>query len=322
MRKLLIFLLILTILCSTSCSRDIVSDDNKLNIVCTVFPQYDFVREIAGSKVNVSMLIPPGSEAHSYEPSPKDIISLKNADLFIMIGGESEHWATHLLEGDELNCVPTLKLIDYVIKHEEEHTEGMETSGHNHKHTSDCDKSHKETVHQYDEHIWTSPKNAALMCKAISSYLEDIDRDNATYYRNNCSSYIKKLDDLALEYKNAVQNGKRNTLIFGDRFPLRYLTEEISLDYYAAFPGCSSRTEPSAKTVAFLSDKLKEDDIPIVFYMDYSDGRIAKTIAKDTNAKAARLYSCHNLSQKDLSNGETYLSLMKKNLIKIKEALS
>lgn len=318
MKKIFILLLTLTLLLC-SCTDSKLSKDDKLNIVCTVFPQYDFVRQIAGDTVNLSMLLPPGSEAHSYEPSPKDILTLKNADLCIMIGGESEHWALHLIEGEELKHVPTLALIDNAVIYEEEHIEGMETGGHTHKHDEDCDHSGKEK--EYDEHIWTSPQNAIRMCQSICASLTELYPENADYYNTNCNSYIQKLSDLSNEFEKAVSQGVRSTLIFGDRFPLRYLTEELSLDYYAAFPGCSSKTEPSAKTVAFLADKVKTDSIPIVFYMDYSDGRIAKTIAKEANAKTARLYSCHNLSPEDLENGETYISLMKKNLNLIKEAL-
>lgn len=319
MKKIILITIGLILLC-TGCSMPNQTVENKINVVCTVFPQYDFVREIAKDRVNVQMLLPPGGEAHSYEPSPKDIIALKEADLFIAIGGESEHWAMHLLEGSELKGTPTLLLADVVTTYAEEVTEGMEGSGHGHEHSEKCD--HDEHEAEFDEHIWTAPQNAVLMCRAISKALCEADPENTEFYQNNTDVYCNRLTDLDSEFKKAADDAKRNTVIFGDRFPMRYLIEAMGLQYYAAFPGCSSKTEPSAKTLAFLTDKVKNDNIPVVFYMDYSDARIADAISRETHAKAIRLYSCHNLSKEDLSEGETYLSLMQKNLSALKEALN
>ncbi len=313
MKKILtVILAVVYILTLTSCKYTQEDTENKINVVCTVFPQYDFVRQIAKDKVNLTMLLPPGSEAHTYEPSPRDIISLKEADLFVAIGGESEHWAKRLLEGKELKDTPALFLMDCVNVFAEEHKDGMEHLKHE-------DESHNE---EYDEHIWTSPQNAVLMCKSITDALIKADGKNASFYENNAREYIGNLQELANEFDVVCKSSKRHTLIFADRFPMRYLTESLSLDYYAAFPGCSSKTEPSVSTVFYLTQKVKKENIPVVLYMDYSDGRIAKTIAKECGVKTGRLYSCHSLCKSDFANGETYVSLMKKNLSLIKEALN
>ncbi len=310
MKRLLIFLVLLPLVC-TSCAYDTARDNQKPNIVCTVFPQYDFAREICGNKVNLSMLLPPGGEAHSYEPAPKDILLLKDADLFITIGGESEHWALTLSQDTN-----TLKLLDSVKRYEEEHTEGMETVKH--EHSEDC--SHEE--HSYDEHIWTSLKNAVLMCESICKAITELDPENKDYYEENTAAYTAELSKLDKKFAALRSNAERDTLLFGDRFPMRYLAEDLSLKYYAAFPGCSSKSEPSAKTVAFLADTAKAENIPVILYMDYSDGRVAKAIANECGAKVRRLYSCHNLSKEDFEEGQTYLSLMTKNLSVLKEALA
>lgn len=314
MKKILTIVCALILILTSSCTHSQKTNNDKLNIVCSVFPQYDFTRNIAGEKANISLLVPPGAEAHSYEPSPKDILKLREADIFIMIGGESEHWAEHLLPNADKEKIKCIHLIDSVTAHMEEHTEGMEEVSHTHVH----DNEHKE----YDEHIWTSPKNAIKMCHAIFDALCHADAENKDFYKENLSKYEKELINLSRKFESVSKNPRRKTLVFGDRFPMRYLIEDMGIEYFAAFPGCSSKTEPSARTVAFLSDKVKEEKIPVVFYMDYSDGRTARVIANEAGAKESRLYSCHNLSKKDFEKGETYMSLMTKNLKEIKEALN
>ena len=318
MKKLLVMLVALCVLFS-SCTYSRKDENNKINVICTAFPQYDFVREIAGDNVNLKLLLPPGAEAHSYDPTPRDIIALSDSDIFIMIGGESEHWAMHLLKGQKSNSRIVVNLFEHVTKYAEENIEGMETDGHTHNHENS--QTHDEE-HTYDEHIWTSPHNAASMCSAITDALCKADSKNADIYIKNLDIYTQKLKELEKSFLELRKNSKRKLLVFGDRFPMRYLIEFMDLKYYAAFPGCSSKTEPSAKTIAFLSDKVKESDIPVVLYMDYSDGRIAKTIAMESDAKAKRLYSCHNLSEQDINNGESYISLMTENLNVLKEALN
>ena len=296
------------------------TDDGRLNVVCTVFPQYDFVKNIAGDAVNLKMLLPLGSEAHSYEPTPQDITDVSNADILIMVGGESEAWAEHILESTDTSKMKILKMIDEVDAFEEEIVEGMDEKSveHHGHHDENIEEEHEE----YDEHVWTSPKNAVRITNSICRILCEADSKNSDTYRKNTASYILKLEKLDAEYKHISQTAKRETLIFGDRFPFRYLTENYGFKYFAAFPGCSSHTEPSPAAVIFLINKIKSEKIPVVFCVDYSDARIAHTISSETGAAAKRLYSCHIISKKQFKNGETYLSLMKKNAAAIKEALN
>lgn len=308
-RFIALFLLIFLCIGFTACNEKQPEAENKKpNIVCTVFPQYDFVREIAGNYVNLTMLLKPGSEAHSFEPAPKDILSIKNSDLFIMIGGESEEWAKKILDGVEESDTKVIKLIDSVDTLEEEVTEGMDSD----------EKHHGE----YDEHIWTSPENAITMVNIICSALCEIDPENKKIYNTNSENYIQELKELNNEFSETVKNGKRDTIVFADRFPFRYLTESTGLKYYAAFPGCSSKTEPSAATVAFLIDKIRAEKIPAVFCVDYGEAKISESIKRETGVKILKMYSCHIITKEEFENGESYISLMKKNISALKEALN
>ena len=237
------------------------SGGEGLNIVCTVFPAYDFAREIAGEKANVVLLVPPGSEAHSFEPTPQDIIRIENCDLLLCNGGESEAWLEEILEGRE-NDIFTLTMIDCVETLEEETKEGMQATEHSHE-------EHEEHGHEeeYDEHVWTSPVNAELIISALCERLCEIDPENGSFYRANWEKYVAELQELDAAFRKTVENGKFDTLIFADRFPVRYFVEEYGLDYYAAFPGCADDTEPSARTVAFLIDKVREEGIPAVMFI-------------------------------------------------------
>ena len=293
--------------------------NNKINVICTVFPQYDIVRTIASDKANIAMLLPPGGEPHSFEPTPKDILNIQNSDVFIMIGGESEKWAEKIIESAGKNKTEVLKLIDCVDTLDEEVTEGMEEEEDVHDEDENDGDEHE---HEDDEHIWTSPDNMIVMTKQIYKTLCKADPKNKELYKSNTEAYVNKLSALSDELKEIAESGKRKTLVFADRFPFRYLTESLGIEYYAAFPGCSSQTEPSASTIAFLIDKIKKENIPAVFYVDYTDPRIAKSISKDTTVKTLRMYSCHTVSKEDFENGETYLSLMEKNVAAIKEALN
>ncbi len=320
MKRFFILILAFALVLCQGCAPQSTEQNNRINVVCTVFPQYDFVKNIGKDKVNVTLLLPPGSEAHSYEPSPKDIITLSDADIFIAIGGESEHWAMHLMESDDLKDIPTLNLMDKTVKYTTEQKEGMEEA-HDHNHGHIHDENCKHHVEEYDEHIWTSPQNAIVMVEEICKSLCSIDSKNQDFYKANAKAYIAKLTKLKKDFEAVRSLAKRDTLVFGDRFPLRYLTEEFDLNYYAAFPGCSSKTEPSVDTIVFLTEKIKEENIPVIFYMDYSDGRIARAIADECEIKAARLYSCHNLSKDDFKSDKSYVSLMYENLSAIEEAI-
>lgn len=470
------------------------STDDRLNVVATIFPGYDFTREVAGENVNLTMLLPPGSESHSYEPTPQDIITIQNADVFIYVGGDSDAWVGSILESMDTSNMRIISMMDLVKTVEEEIKEGMEDSGDGHNHgasdfdddevrdrslsdwagewqsvypylidgtldevmrykaaESDADggkqsaedyyeyykNGYKTDVEklviqgdtvtyytdgvaakaeykyegfeiltyesggkgvrylfeavgetdgapryiqfsdhliepgdaehfhlywgddgadalleemdnwptyypseltgeaiaeemlghdeeedaEYDEHVWTSPINAIQITKAISDVLCLLDEGNAVAYRESTSAYVEKLEELDNSFREIVQNASRDTLIFGDRFPFRYFADEYGLDYYAAFPGCSTETEASAKTVAFLIDKVNDEGIPVVFHIEFSNGKMADTICESTGAKKLLFHACHNISKSDFEGGATYLELMTRNAENLKEAL-
>ncbi|MEE0858074.1 MAG: metal ABC transporter substrate-binding protein [Acutalibacteraceae bacterium] len=311
-----VFLLVVIVssLFITGCSTEEETDDGKINVVATIFPQYDFARQIAGDKINLKMLIAPAGETHTYEPTPQDIISIEKSDVFLYIGGENDEWVEDILDSIDTDKTQVIKLIDYVDTVEEETVEGMESDEEEHS-----DEGHSVEA---DEHIWTSPLNAAKMVNAIKDALCKADTVNADIYKKNADNYISKLNELDSKFKEIVSNSERQELIFGDRFPLVYFTKEYDLTYYAAFPGCSSETEPSASTIAFLTDKVKEDKVPVVLKIELSNDTVAKTIAEETNAEVLTFYSCHNLTKEQFNNGETYLSMMEENVETLKKALN
>lgn len=338
------------------------SGDDKLQIVTTIFPPYDFARNIAGRNADVSMLLKPGTESHSYEPSPSDIIKIINCDIFIYTGGESDTWVDEILDsisenGRDIRIIKMLDVVDNAV--EEEIVEGMqagllelnehseeavsETGGSGNEdgedtalEQSDADGSdaaaegsdehehetESEHAHEYDEHVWTSPRRAMQIVDAISNAVIELDPDNIDEYQMNTAIYLSLLSDLDQEYREAVESSKRDYIVFGDRFPFRYLADEYGLKYSAAFPGCSSESEPSAKTVAYLIDRVREEEIPAVFYIEFSNQKIADAIAEETGAKKLLLHSCHNLTSEQMNNGVTYLDLMRDNLENLKEALN
>lgn len=284
-----------------------------LSIVAANFPAYDFARSVAGAE-QVRLLLPPGSEAHSYEPTPKDVIAIQSCDLFIYAGGENEEWATDMIQSLELGSEKTIAMLNVVEPLEEERVEGMEPEkGHEHEH-----EDHEE----YDEHVWTSPKNAALIVQAICDRLCEICPGEAERFKAGCDEYKAELSRLDGEFRTAISGAKRRTLVFADRFPARYFTEEYGLKYYAAFPGCSAESEASPKTVAFLIDRVREEGIPVVFKVELSNGRIAEAVAESTGARVLTFTSCHNLTKEEFDSGATYISLMEQNLESIKEALN
>ncbi|MDD6490058.1 MAG: metal ABC transporter substrate-binding protein [Clostridia bacterium] len=286
--------------------------DGKISVVTTIFPPYDFARQVGGDNVSLTMLLKPGTESHNYDPTPQDIIKIQNCDLFIYVGGESDEWVKDILESNDSKPKKIISLMDCVDKVQEEIVEGMEDK-------DEDDDSHKI---EYDEHVWTSPKNAIIISKKISSALIELDKDNEKTYEKNTTEYSQKLSLLDNKFQNIVDNSKRKTIIFGDRFPMRYFADEYGLKYYAAFPGCSSETEPSAATVSFLIDKVKAEKIPVVFTIEFSNGKVADTICEDTGAKKLTFNSCHNVTQEQFDSGITYIDLMNQNAENIKEALS
>ena len=306
-------------------------ENEKISVVATIFPQYDFVRQIAGENVELKMLLKPGEETHSYEPTPQDIIAIQNSDLFIYVGGENDAWVEDILESMPDNGRKTLKLVDCVDTVEEEHVEGMkEERGHNHdeddaeheEHEVEHEEEETHSVHEIDEHVWTSPLNAVKIVEQIKKELCEIDSENASDYEENAEAYVAQLKELDQEFQDVVDHSKRKLMIFGDRFPFRYFAEAYGLDYYAAFSGCASDTEPSAATMAFLINKVQDENIKTVLKMELSNENIAKAIAEATNADVKEFYSCHNLTAEQFADGETYLSLMEKNVETLREVLN
>lgn len=305
----------------TGCSSN-KENDGKLNVVTTIFASYDFTRQIVKENGNVTMLLPPGAETHSYEPTPQDIIKISESDVFIYIGGENDQWVDEILDTIDTENIKIIKLMDLVETVEEEIVEGMEAEEDHEEGEATNDAHEHDEETEWDEHVWTSPKNAITISKALAKEFEEIDKDNAKVYEENLDSYVSTLTQLDSEFEEVINNSKRDVMIFGDRFPIRYFVEEYGLKYYAAFPGCSSETEASASTVAFLIDKVKQENIPVVFKIELSTGNIANTISEATGAKVLTFYACHNLSKEDFDNGKTYVDFMRDNLKNLKEALN
>ena len=318
MKRLFTVLLILSLTlplsgCKGGCYE---SGSGELSIVTTVFPAFDFAREIAGERASICLLIPPGSESHSFEPTAQDILRIQNCDLLICNGGESEVWLEDMLEGLD-GDIPRVVMLDCVQALEEEVKEGMQAQAHEHEEEEAEDHGHEP---EYDEHVWTSPRNAALISRAISERLCFIDPENAEYYTSRCDSYCDSLMALDEDFRSLFQELGNPTMIFADRFPVRYFVEEYGLDYYAAFPGCAEQAEPSARTVAFLIDKVREENTPAVFYIEFSNQKMADIICEDTGCKKLLFHSCHNVTRQQLDEGVSYLGLMRKNLETLKEA--
>lgn len=301
-------------------------NDTQLLVVATIFPPYDFSREIAGGMADITMLLPPGAEVHHYEPTPHDLITLRNCDLFLYVGGESDAWVDDMLASlseTERERIQTVTLMDCVEPLYEEVVDGMQAdtihSEDSEAHTQ-ADSTHSENA--YDEHIWTSPLNAKRIVQKISEAMCEADPANKLDYQRNTEAYLRKLDELDATFTAVTENPVRRTIVFGDRFPFRYLADAYKLDYYAAFPGCSSETEASAKTVRFLIDKVREESVPVVFMAEPSGQKTAQTIAEATGAKVMRLNAGHTVTKDDFEQGVTYLTLMTKNGDALREALN
>ncbi len=334
----------------TACSSEKAPSSQKagLKIVAVNFAAYDFARQIVKDNGEITMLLRPGSEAHSYEPSPKDIQAIQNSDLFIYTGGDSDDWAEKVLHSMEGKKPAVFKMTDAVTLREEEITEGMTEDHHHHddeehhheedkEHHHDDDKEHhhddkehhhddKEHHHdeepELDEHVWTSPKNAVLIVQALEKTLSSLDKEKESIFKKNTDEYVEKLNKLTADFQEVIDSAKRKEIIVGDRFPFLYFVKDFGLTYYAAFPGCATETEANPATVAFLIDKVKEDQIPVVFHIELSDERMSRSIAEATGAKNELLNAVHNISDAQFKAGITYIDLMEHNVMVLKEALN
>ena len=349
------------ILGMTGCGKTTEKEDNyRLKIVTSLFPYYDMARAVIGDVkgIDLKMTVTPGQDSHSFEPTPSDVIQMENADVLIYNGGSLETWIDTLLDSLNNKNQIQMKMMDYVDVLNEEIVEGMDTrfeehdhdehshkeDNHNkekHKEDSHSEENHKEDNHsedssndsefhnedseeeheETDEHIWTSPVNEIIMTEKICETLSKALPEEKENFQKNAENYISQLKELDNEFRTIVENTKINEIIFADKFPLQYFAKEYGLKYYAAFPGCGSDMEPSAKTIGFLVDKIKEDNIKAVFYLELSSHIVADAIETDTGAKPLQFNSCHNITQKQFDSGVTYVDLMKENVNNLKIAL-
>ena len=281
----------------------------KLSIVCTNFSCYDFARQVAGQEAEVLMLLKPGAESHSYEPSPNDIISIQNCDLFVFVGGDSDEWVGDILSSMDQSHMTLFKLMDQVQTVREELVEGMES------------EEDDEGEGEADEHVWTSPANAMTIVRNLADVIVSLDPEHAQTYQRNAASLVARIQKVDDDLRKVVAEGKRREIIVADRFPFRYFCDEFGLTYHAAFPGCSTRVEPSAKTVVFLTRKVVEEGIPVIFHIELSNEQMADSIAEATGAKPMLLHAVHNVSDSDFQSGASYVSLMEGNVAALREAL-
>ncbi|MBO4242580.1 MAG: zinc ABC transporter substrate-binding protein [Clostridiales bacterium] len=307
----------------TACSTANAADDGKLQIVTTIFPEYDWVMNVLGDKASdaeVTMLLDSGVDLHSYQPTANDILKISTCDLFIYVGGESDAWVDDALAEAVNKDMVVINLLDVLgnsVK-EEELVEGMQ--GEEEEEEEECEEGP-----EYDEHVWLSLKNAQVLVGSIEDALETIDPDNSEVYSANADSYISELSSLDEEYQAAVSDAAYDTLLFGDRFPFRYLVDDYGLNYYAAFVGCSAETEASFETITFLSGKMDELGLPVIMTIEGSDKSIAETIVGNTSSKdqdILTLDSMQSVTAEDVQNGTTYLSIMEDNLEVLKDALN
>lgn len=318
MKKIIsIILIILMLALPLSACGNTEKKSDGLSIVCTTFPQYDFLKNILGSDDALTLLLDDGADLHSYEPTAQDIIKIGSADLFVYIGGNSDKWVEGALRSANNPELKTMALMDLVNTYKEEYVAGME---HNHSH--DDGGIHGGDHSEEDEHIWLSVRNAAVITKKLCDAVCEIDSANAEIYKSNAQTYISELNGLDNQYQSVIDSSSRKVLLFADRFPFRYLIEDYNLTYHAAFAGCSSESEASFETMAYLIDKTKELSLPAILIIDNSDGSLAETISQESGAKILSLDSCQSVSMADINQGVNYLDIMKSNLEVLTEALN
>ncbi len=309
--KLKSFLALTSGIAILTCSQNVMA--KELNIIATNFPQYDFVKNITKDKANVTMLLKIGAEAHSYEPTPKDLIAIEKSDLFVYNGGENDEWIENFLK-DNLSKLNTFAFTKEVSLRAEEEVEGMQP---------EAEEEHEDGEEQgFDEHVWTSPKNDEVILNKLCEAIVKLDPENKDYYEKNASDYINRFKELDQKYSEVISTSKNKTLVFGDRFPLLYFAKDYGLNYYAAFKGCSNETEVSASTIKFLIDKAEQLKAPVIFKIELSSDNIASTIAESVNAKVMTFNSGHNITVEEFKAGRTMADLFSDNIPALKEALN
>lgn len=299
------------LLCGCSYEK---TERDRLSIVTTCFPPYDFARAVAGDSADIKMLLSAGAEAHSYEPAPMDIAAIQNCDIFICIGNEDEVWVDRILDSIDTSRIAVIRLMNSVEPLYEEEVAGASPSGHDHDHDHDDEG-------EYDGHIWTSPKNALLCVEETTSALCSAAPENAELYRKNSDEYSRRLIGLDEKFRSMTEHAPHKEIVIADRFPFRYLSHEYGIGYSAAFSGCSSESEPSVYTMAYLMNEISEHNMDVVFCLEFSTKKLAEKLCSATGAHMLTLHSCHNVSKDDFENGVTYIDLMEENLANLREAL-
>lgn len=318
--KILLLVTAVFVLCFLSgCGSD-KQDDGKINIVCTVYPAYDFIMNIVGDNadnVNVTYLLEKGVDMHNFQPTAEDIINITNSDLMVYVGGESDSSIKDIIGSVNANSVPLLSLVE--VK-EEELLPGME---HDHEYDESCEIDHEHEA-EYDEHVWLSVKNSIVIVDKLCEAVCAIDPDNADSYKTNAKAYTEKLTALDKKYEDMVGKAVRNIVLVADRFPFAYLADDYNLTCYAAFPGCSAETEAGFETVVFLAETLKANKLPVIFTLENSDGAVAKTVASSAgvSVKTGVLDSMQSVSRTQIDNGYSYIGAMEANLAALWEALN
>lgn len=337
-----VFALFLSIMLFISCAAigTGFAESKKISIVTTIFPIYDWMREIVGGDAehaDITLLLDNGVDLHSYQPTARDILNISTADLFIYVGGESDEWVEDVLKSAMNPGMKAISLVDAMgdgIKmeeivegmeheHEDDHDEHEDQDHKDHEnHDEEHDHEHEEEA---DEHVWLSPRCARKLTAVIADTLSGIDPDFGDRYRINASAYMDKLADLDRQYEETVSNSKFKTILFGDRFPFRYLADDYGLDYYAAFSGCSAESEASFSTIVFLAQKVEELGLPAVLTIEHPRTRIAETVVQNTASKDQKILALDSMqgtTASDIQAGMTYLSVMQANLEVLKEALN
>lgn len=290
------------------------SNTEKIKVTASNFASYDFLRAIIGDNDNIELtfLLGPGKDAHSYDPTAQDLITIQNSDLFIYIGGEMEKWADRVLSTLDTSNTKVICVADDIKTIDEQEIDGAESG-----------EEEDEEEGAFDEHIWTSPDNAITMVNTLEKSMEEIDSSNSSKYKQNVENYIAKIKNVDKQIQEIIDNKKRDRLVFGDKMPMQYFINYYKLQVSAAFSGCSTEMEPSSKTIAYLVNKAKEENTPVILYIELNNGKVANTIANEVGngCKAMPIQTLHNVSKNDFDNGETWVSLMERNLDVLKAAL-
>ncbi len=310
--KITAVLLVALMLLLCGCSYTAPQKNDRLSVVCSIFAPYDFARQVAGERADVKMLLPTGVESHSYEPTPRDIIELENSDIFFFVSEHTETWVTQItdaLEGEDLRKIEIAEELGIEINdHDHEHHHGEEHDEHGEGET--------------DEHIWTNLETATRMIDCIAREMGEADPSNADYYNENARSYSAQILNLRDDFSRLVESSRRSEIVSGSRFAMKNFANEFGIEFTAAFDSCVDNTEPSASVMAQIIDKINTDRLPVIFYEELTEPKIARAVSNETGAKMLLLHSCHNVSSDEMKRGETYLTLMRQNYKNLKEALN